>query len=68
MNKINLVLLEMKQKVLIDHVIESLGLGVGTVNGKSTPAKVKLLVKDTYGEIVHGDFGYSSALDIALYL
>ena len=42
LNKINLVLSEMKQEGLIDHVIEALGLGVGTVNGKSAPAKVKL--------------------------
>ena len=67
LNKINLFLLEMKQEGLIDHVIEALELGVGTVNGKATPAENKLLVKDTYGEILHGDFGYSSVLDMMLY-
>ena len=51
---------EMKQEGLIDHVIEASGLGDDTVNGKATPAEVKLLVKDTDGEIAHDDFGYSS--------
>ena len=32
-------LLEMKQTGLIDRVIEALGLDVGTVNGKATPAE-----------------------------
>ena len=37
----------MKQAGLIDHMIEALGLDVGTVNGKVTHAEVKLLIKDT---------------------
>ena len=40
-------LLEMYQEGLIDHVIEALGLDVGTVSGKATPAEAKSLVKYT---------------------
>ena len=32
-------------------MIETLGLDVDTVNGKTTSAEVKLLVKDTDGEV-----------------
>ena len=35
-------------------------IDVGSVNGKATTAEVKLLVKDTDGDIAHDDFGYSS--------
>ena len=62
------VLLKMKQEGLIDHVIEALGLDVGTVNGKVTPAKAKLLIKDTDGEVAHDDFSYSSVVETMLYL
>jgi hypothetical protein len=43
-------LIEMKQTGLIDRVIESMGLDVGTVNGKWTPAEAKPLVKVEDGE------------------
>ena len=61
-------LLEMKQEGLIDNVIEALGLDVSTMNGIKTPAKAKPLVKDTDGEIAHGDFSYSSVVGMMLYL
>ena len=41
----------MKQEGLIDHVIEALGLDVGTMNGNATPAKVKPFVKDADGGV-----------------
>ena len=44
-------LLKMMQEGLIDCVIEALGLDVGTINLKATPAEATLLVKDTDEEI-----------------
>ena len=61
-------LLEIKQEGLIGHVIEALRLDVGTNNGKATPADAKPLVKDTDGEVAHGDFSYSSVVSMMLYL
>ena len=61
-------LLDIKQEGLIDHVIEALGLGLGTMNGKATLAKAKLLVQDTDGEVAHGDISYSSVVDMMFYL
>jgi hypothetical protein len=61
-------LLEMKQTGLIDRVIETLGLDVGTVNGKATPAERAPLVKDEDGPIASGDFSYSSVVGMLLYL
>ena len=61
-------LLEMNQEGLIDHVIEVLGLDVGTVSGKATPAEATLLVRDTNGEVVHGNFSYSSVVGMLFYL
>ena len=52
---------------MIDHVIEALGLDVGTMNGKATPDEAKPLVKDTAGEVAHGHFSYSSVVGIMLY-
>ena len=49
-------------------MIKTLGLDVGTVNGKSTPAEAKKLVKDADGDGVHGDFSYSSVVGMMLYL
>ena len=60
-------LLEMKQEGLTDHGIEELSLDVGTVNGKATPAEVKLIVKDTNGGIANSYFCYSSVVDMMLY-
>ena len=41
-------------------MIKALGLDVGSVNGKATVAEAKPLVKDTDGEVAHGDFSYIS--------
>ena len=61
-------MLEMKQTGLIDRVIETLGLDVGTGNGKATPAERAPLVKDEDGPIASGDFSYSSVVGMLLYL
>ena len=61
-------LLEMKQTGLIDRVLETLGLDVGTVNGKATPAERAPLVKDADGPVASGDFSYSSVVGMLLYL
>ena len=53
------VWLEVKQKELIDHVIEALGLDDGTMIGKTTLAEAKLLEKYKDGEVAHSDFSYS---------
>ena len=42
-------LLEMKQTGLIDRIVEALGLNVGLVNGKTTPAEHAPLTKDEDG-------------------
>ncbi len=60
--------LEMKQEGLIDRIIETLGLNVGTVHGKFTPAEGTPLVKDEEGEAVVGDFSYSSVIGMLWYL
>ena len=49
-------------------MIKALGLDVGSVNGKATVAEAKPLVKDTDGEVAHGDFSYSSVMWILLYI
>lgn len=61
-------LLEMTQVGLIDRVIEALGLDIGTVNGKYTPAEAKPLVKDLDGAPPDGGFSYSSVVGMLLYL
>ena len=53
---------------MIDCIIKALGLDVGTVDGKVTPAEAKPLVNDTDGEVAHSDFSYSSVLGIMLFL
>ena len=60
--------MEMKQTVLIDQVIETLGLDLGTTSGKFTPAEAKPLVKDADGEPALGEFSYSSIVGMLLYL
>ncbi len=60
--------LEIKQEGLINRIIEILGLNVGTVHGKFTPAEGNLLVKDEEGEATVGDFSYSSVIDMLMYL
>eukprot|EP00804_Cyclotella_cryptica_P025289 CCRYP_010373-RB/>CCRYP_010373-RB protein AED:0.34 eAED:0.34 QI:0/-1/0/1/-1/0/1/0/497 len=61
-------LMEMKQTGLIDRVIETLGLDLGTTSGKFTPAEAKPLVKDADGEPALGEFSYSSVVGMLLYL
>ena len=61
-------LLEMTQEGLIDRVIETLGLDVGTVHGKWMPAEATHLVRDDSGEKAHGDFSYNSVVGMLLYL
>jgi len=61
-------LMEMKQTGLIDRVIETLGLDLGTTSGKFTPAEAKPLVKDVDGEPALGEFSYSSVVGMLLYL
>ena len=62
------VLMELKQTGLIDGVIETLGLDVGTTLGKFTPSEAKPLVNDTDGDPSLGDFSYSSVVGMLLYL
>ena len=40
--------------------MKTLGLVVDTVNRKAAPNEAKPLVKNTDGEVRHGDFNYSS--------
>ena len=61
-------LIEMKQEGLIQRVLEALGLEIGTVNGKATPAEGRPLVKDPNGEPPVGTFSYSSVVGMLLYL
>ena len=61
-------LMELNQTCLIDRVIETLGLDIGTTSGKFTPAEAKPLVKDVAGDPALGDFSYSSIVGMLLYL
>ena len=61
-------LLEMKQTGLIERIIEALGLDVGTVNGKATPAEGRPLVKDENGLDAKREFNYASVVGMLLYL
>ncbi len=42
-------LMEIKQDVITDSIIESLGLGDGMVKGKYTPSEAKPLIKGEDG-------------------
>eukprot|EP00804_Cyclotella_cryptica_P004230 CCRYP_014577-RA/>CCRYP_014577-RA protein AED:0.25 eAED:0.60 QI:0/-1/0/1/-1/0/1/0/258 len=61
-------LMELKQTGLIDIVIETIGLDIGTTLGKLTPAEAKPLVTDVAGDAALGDFSYSSVVGMLLYL
>ena len=61
-------LLDMKQTVLIQFVIEAVFLDYGMPKGKFTPLETKPLVKYENGEPVIGIFRYSRVLGIILYL
>ena len=58
----------MKQKCLIDHMIEAFGLHIGTVNRKATSTEATSLVKDTDGGVAYCDFSYSIVVGMLLYL
>ncbi len=61
-------LLEMKQEILTLCIIEAMGLDVGTVTPKWTPAGAAPLVKDSEGTLATGAFSYSSVVGMLLYL
>ncbi len=61
-------LLEMKQEGLTLCIIEAIGLDVGTVTPKWTPAEAAPLVKDAEGAQRTGAFSYSSVVGMLLYL
>ncbi len=56
-------LLEMKQEGLTIRIIEAMGLDVGTVTPKWTPAEAVPLVKDAEGATATGAFSYSRLLE-----
>ncbi len=60
--------LKMMQKGLTKRVLKTLGLNVGTTNGKFISAKGKPLVKHVHGEPASGDFNCSSVIEMLLYL
>ena len=61
-------LIERKQTGLTGRIIETLGLDVGTVNWKATPALNDPLVKDIKGLSSKGDFSYARVVGMLLYL
>ena len=61
-------LLEMKQTGLIDRVVEAMGLDIGLIKSKWTPAAGEPLVRDDDGEAAHGEFNYASVVGMLLYL
>ena len=60
--------IEMKQTGLTDRIIETLGLDSKLSTSKWTPAEGTPLVCDEEGEPFRGDFSYSSAIGMLLYL
>ncbi len=60
--------LELKQTGLIDRIIEALGLDVGIMRGKSTPAQKAPLVKDANKINDNRDSSYTSVVGMLLYL
>jgi hypothetical protein len=62
------VFLEMKQEGLTLCIIEAMGLDVGTVTPKWTPAESTTLVKDAEGAPANGAVSYSSIVGMLLYL
>ncbi|KAL7544960.1 hypothetical protein ACHAWF_008330 [Thalassiosira exigua] len=57
-----MALLRWSKKVQLSHVVEALGLDIGTTNEKWTLVKQKPLAKDGNGEYAVGNFSYSSAM------
>jgi hypothetical protein len=60
--------LEMKQTVLIDCIVEALGLDSKMSTPKFTPAEATPLTKDKDGEPPQGSFSYASVVGMLLYL
>ncbi len=60
--------LNMMQKGLIKQVLETLGLDVGTTNGKFTPVEGRPPAKDAHGLPASGDFNYGSVVGMLLFL
>ena len=58
----------MEQSGLIDCVIETLGLNSCISTPKWTLAEGTPLVRDEDGELLHGNFSYSSVITMLLYL
>lgn len=64
----NTGLLKIDQNRLTDRLIETLGMDIGTVNAKATPAQHDHLVKDLEGQVARGNFNYASVVGMVLYL
>ena len=64
----NTGLIDMKQTVLIQSVIEEVGFNDGMVKEKFTPSYKRPLVKDSNGKPPIGMFRYSGVVGILLYL
>ncbi len=60
--------LNITPKGLIKQLLETLGLDVGTANGKLTPAKGKPLANHAQGEPASGDFNYSRVVGMLSHL
>ena len=58
----------MHQDVLIERIVESLGLYYGMVFKKHTPLGGKPLIKDKDGPPAHVNFSYMSVVVMLLYL
>ncbi len=58
----------MMQQGLIKQVFKTLGLNVGTSNGKFTPVEGKSLAKHAHEEPASGNLNYSSVVGMLLYL
>jgi hypothetical protein len=58
----------MKQEELTLCIIEAMGLDIGTVTPKWTPAEAAPLVKDAEGAPATGAFNYNSVVGMLLYL
>ena len=58
----------MKQSVLIDQIVEALGLDLKMSTLKWTPAEATRLTKDKDGELPQGLFGYAFIVHMLLYL
>jgi hypothetical protein len=58
----------MKQGGLMLCIIEPMGLDIGTMTPKWTPAEAAPLVKDAEGASATGSFSYGSVVGMLLYL